>query len=69
MAPGIMHILFVHSDGFVIKEFHFLLPSAERGEGGLGEFRDDSGQSSLHLQQKSDGEGQQDTDAGAHPCM
>lgn len=29
MAPGIMHILFVHSDGFVIKEFHFLLPSEE----------------------------------------
>lgn len=29
MAPGLMHILFVHSDGFVIKEFHFLLPSAE----------------------------------------
>lgn len=32
MAPGIMHILFVHSDGFVIKEFHFLLPSIEGGE-------------------------------------
>lgn len=23
MAPGLMHILFVHSDGFVIKEFRF----------------------------------------------
>lgn len=26
MAPGLMHILFVHSDGFVIKEFRFLHP-------------------------------------------
>lgn len=44
MAPGIMHILFVHSDGFVIKEFHFLLPSVEGGgrEGGkVGGRRDE----------------------------
>lgn len=32
MAPEIMHILFVHSDGFVIKEFHFRFPSFEREE-------------------------------------
>lgn len=30
MAPGLMHILFVHSDGFVIKEFHFPLPPEEK---------------------------------------
>lgn len=51
MAPGLMHIIFVHSDGFVIKEFHFLLPFPERGGGGWesgaffssrGALRDDS---------------------------
>lgn len=38
MASGIMHILFVHSDGFAIKEFHFRFPSVEweRGRGGRG---------------------------------
>lgn len=48
MAPGIMHILFVHSDGFVIKEFNFRFPSIERerGSGGrsgaIGGVEDDS---------------------------
>lgn len=43
MAPGSMHILFffffVHSDGFVIKEFHFpsSFPKTGREKGkGLG---------------------------------
>lgn len=36
MAPGIMHILFVHSDGFVIKEFHFRFFPSVVGEGGEG---------------------------------
>lgn len=36
MAPGLMHILFVHSDGFIIKEFNFLLPFHRWGGGVWG---------------------------------
>lgn len=85
MAPGIMHILFVHSDGFVIKEFHFLLPSVEgererereRGGWGLGVEAGGgrrlgtipSGGRSLQLQQKKSREGNPDGHADTHPCM
>lgn len=53
MAPGLMHILFVHSDGFVIKEFNSLLPSVKgkrgrEGQTGLsGTSRDNSRWSSV----------------------
>lgn len=40
MAPGKMHILFVHSDGFVVKDIPFLppgeTPRSSAGERGAG---------------------------------
>ena len=55
MAPGLMHILFVHSDGLVIKEFHFLLPFQrwEEREGGRDGGREREGRLSRTFEDNS----------------
>jgi len=76
MAPGIMHILLVHSDGFVIKEFHILFPSIvgvreRRNKWGFqGRLRTIPNRvRSLHLKEKNSREGNPRTHADAHPCV